>query len=699
MECPSPSFFFFFPSKHPDSHTFFSFCDLLLLSIQQDTTVVGRDPKTDEPVYFYHPALQSAFMFSGEALCLALHALLSAKATRAAAAAGRPPPRKKATRATIAAFAAPALLDAAGTTLINVGLFYTAASTYQMLRGTLVVFAGVFTVTLLRRRLHLHHWLGIVLITAGAALLGASSVIYAPLQQMGGGGGAGEGGAGTGTGVAGGRRVGASSFALPFFSSSSSSLSSSSSSSNPLLGDLLIVAAQAATALQFITEEKMLERHRVPALLAVGLEGAWGLLLCSVALPALTLFSKGMRNPLQVIADPARAARVVRRAAAEALAQLEASPRLRLSTAATVLSIAAFNFFGVSVTKRLSGGSRAAADAARTLLVWGVSLALGWESFHALQVLGFVVLLAGSSLYNELIRGCLPPVPSSSSSAAADASSRQRLLRQQQRASSASGTRHHHHHHHHHHRRPSSAGNAADVEEGGMLLSEPLLPVPPQGGRRRRGALAEGEEEEEETGGVEVENLDEVVAAAAAADDASSASSDDEQGKGPSPSRPGSSSSQQQQKRAHFAVNHEQPPPATLSTPPRPTPPSSSAGPSSLLNSSSSATTAAAAATLGSLAPRPGGIPSSRPLPAAASQHRSHHHHRYTLARSMRLFPPAAMSPHSLASPLPSGARAGESYSYYYGSGGEDGNSEDREIDQALWGDYLDTPDPSGRGG
>lgn len=626
----------------------------LFSSLLQDTTVVGRDPKTDQPVFFYHPALQSAFMFSGEALCLALHALLSAKAKRAAAAAGRPPPRRKATRATIAAFAAPAFLDAAGTTLTNVGLFYTAASTYQMLRGTLVVFAGIFTVTLLKRRLHLHHWLGIVLITAGAALVGASSVIYAAQAETSG-------------------RISAFS-ALAFFSPSSSS----SSSTNPLLGDLLIVGAQAATALQFITEEKMLSRHRVPALLAVGLEGAWGVCLCAVALPVLTLLSAGL-SPSEALAHPSRAARVVSRAAAEALAQLSASPRLRLSTAATVLSIAAFNFFGVSVTKRLSGGARAAADAARTLLVWGVSLALGWERFHALQVLGFAVLLAGSSLYNELIRGCLPPV---GAHRAAEASS---SSRQRQRAGSAArhGTRDHHHHHRHHgsHRRPSSAGDAAaaaDVEKGGMLLSEPLLPPAQRGGRR--GALAEGEEEEERNGGVEVENLDQVVAAA---DASASSSSEDDKG------APGSSSSpQQQQRRARFAPNHEQPPPATLSMPPRPTPPSSSAGPPSLLNPSPLANPE------GSVAPRPGGIPSSRPLPAAASQHRYRQHHRYTLARSMRLFPPAAMSPHSLASPLPSGARPGESYCY------SPGGSEDRELDQALWGGgYLDTPDASGRGG
>jgi hypothetical protein len=47
-----------------------------------------------------------------------------------------------------------------------------------MLRGTLVIFAGLLTITILKRSLHSHHWLGIVLIGAGAALVGASSVIY-----------------------------------------------------------------------------------------------------------------------------------------------------------------------------------------------------------------------------------------------------------------------------------------------------------------------------------------------------------------------------------------------------------------------------------------------------------------------------------------------------------------------------------------
>ena len=52
---------------------------------------------------------------------------------------------------------------------------------FQMLRGTLVVFAGALTIILLKRRLHVHHYFGITLITAGAALVGASRCMLCAL--------------------------------------------------------------------------------------------------------------------------------------------------------------------------------------------------------------------------------------------------------------------------------------------------------------------------------------------------------------------------------------------------------------------------------------------------------------------------------------------------------------------------------------
>ncbi len=43
----------------------------------------------------------------------------------------------------------------------------------------------------------------------------------------------------------------------------------------------------------------------------------------------------------------------------------------------------------------LSGAARATIDATRTLFIWLVAMALGWERFLPLQVVGFAVLFAG----------------------------------------------------------------------------------------------------------------------------------------------------------------------------------------------------------------------------------------------------------------------------------------------------------------
>lgn len=163
-----------------------------------------------------------------------------------------------------------------------------------MLRGTLVLFAGAFTVLILRRRLYLHHWLGMTLIVAGAALVGAASILYSghhhvhpsaapPLappgamlgenwtgqveverasdsswtvqgvvQRASGFGGGGDasvarklvGWAGVWEGEEGGGGVPAA-------------------AASPLFGDCMVIAAQAFNALQFILEEKYLGQYRI----------------------------------------------------------------------------------------------------------------------------------------------------------------------------------------------------------------------------------------------------------------------------------------------------------------------------------------------------------------------------------------------------------------------------------------------------
>ena len=51
-----------------------------------------------------------------------------------------------------------------------------------------------------------------------------------------------------------------------------------------------------------------------------------------------------------------------------------------------MISIAFFNFAGVSVTKELSATTRTVLDSVRKLVIWSVSLLLHWQKFYWPQV-------------------------------------------------------------------------------------------------------------------------------------------------------------------------------------------------------------------------------------------------------------------------------------------------------------------------
>src|SRR4051794_17659566 len=71
----------------------------------------------------------------------------------------------------VALLALPACCDITGTTLMNVGLLFVAASIYQMTRGALVLFVGLFSVLFLKRKLYLYHWFSLFLVVVGVGLV------------------------------------------------------------------------------------------------------------------------------------------------------------------------------------------------------------------------------------------------------------------------------------------------------------------------------------------------------------------------------------------------------------------------------------------------------------------------------------------------------------------------------------------------
>jgi len=166
-------------------------------------------------------------------------------------------------------------------------------------------------------------------------------------------------------------------------------------STNIFVGDLLIFCSQIIVASQMVYEEKFITKYNVPALQAVGWEGTFGFTTLAILLIPFSFIYVGPQfgnNPRHVLED-----------AYDGVYQLAHNPLLALAFSGTVISIAFFNFAGISVTKELSATTRMVLDSVRTLVIWMVSIGVGWQQFFALQLAGFCILVTGMCLYNDII--------------------------------------------------------------------------------------------------------------------------------------------------------------------------------------------------------------------------------------------------------------------------------------------------------
>ncbi|XP_021570477.1 solute carrier family 35 member F6 [Carlito syrichta] len=246
-------------------------------------------------------------MFLGEFSCLAAFYLLHCRAARQLDSSMDPQQPFNPLL-----FLPPALCDMTGTSIMYVALNMTSASSFQMLRGAVIIFTGLFSVAFLGRRLVLSQWLGILATIAGLVVVG--------------------------------------------------------------LADLL---------------SKHDDQHKLSEVIT----GLFGFVILSLLLVPMYYIPAGSfsGNPRGTLED-----------ALDAFCQVGRQPLIALALLGNISSIAFFNFAGISVTKELSATTRMVLDSLRTVVIWALSLALGWEAFHALQILGFLVLLMGTALYNGL---------------------------------------------------------------------------------------------------------------------------------------------------------------------------------------------------------------------------------------------------------------------------------------------------------
>uniref|UniRef100_A0AAQ5XRZ4 Solute carrier family 35 member F6 n=1 Tax=Amphiprion ocellaris TaxID=80972 RepID=A0AAQ5XRZ4_AMPOC len=287
------------------------------LSAKWADMFTARGCHDDSEHTFSHPFVQAVGMFLGEFSCLAVFYILVCHDRRS------PEPKMNTGRSfNPLLFFPPAMCDMTATSIMYVALNMTSASSFQMLRGAVIIFTGLLSVAFLGRRLAFNQWLGIMITILGLVIVGLAD---------------------------------------------------------------------------FISGHKD-DSHKLSDVIT----GFFGFLVLTLLLIPMYFIHVGnfSDNPRHVLED-----------ALDAFCQIGHQPLILLALLGNTVSIAFFNFAGISVTKEISATTRMVLDSLRTLVIWVVSLALDWEDFHGLQVLGFLVLLLGTSLYNGLHRPLLARIP------------------------------------------------------------------------------------------------------------------------------------------------------------------------------------------------------------------------------------------------------------------------------------------------
>jgi len=348
--------------------------------------------------YFKKPWFETLAMFVGMLLCLFWHMIIVACAARKkkvitldtkplikgsvntdsaanaaeygaidplAAPPAPPPPEEKKLSGFLKylTFAAPATCDLIATCLMYIGLMYTTASVFQILRGFMVVMTCILSITFMKKKMRPFKFFGVGVVLLGLVLVGVSLVCDPTHNDE-----------------------------------------NSTSAGSPIIGILLIIAAQLVQGTQIVVEEVLLNKVEAPPLLIVGMEGFWGILEMSIMLVVVYFIpGKDIDGCWENTID--------------SFVMLTNDMVLVFFMLFYFVAILFYNYFGMCVTQCLQSVNRTIIEAGRTACIWVTDLILfygvtagtyyqlgeWWTDWSVLELLGFLVVFAGTLIYNEFL--------------------------------------------------------------------------------------------------------------------------------------------------------------------------------------------------------------------------------------------------------------------------------------------------------
>lgn len=260
----------------------------------------------------------------------------------------------------------PAAIDVFATSFGCIGLVFVPASVFQMLKGSMIIFAAIFTKFFLHRQLFCFHWLGVCLCVLGVTTVGTASLC----QDK---------------------------------PSSDPNPSIKEPAGDVALGIVLIIFGQVLQAAQMVLEEWLMKSVQLSGSHVIGWEGTWGcLLILAFVFPAVYYLPGSDNGRVEDFGDT--------------LTMLYNSMGLQILVTMYTISCCFYNIFGISVTGALSTVHRTMLEASRTFFVWAATLFVhyfvdseskfgeAWTIYSYLQLAGFLFLIFGQAVYGEVIR-------------------------------------------------------------------------------------------------------------------------------------------------------------------------------------------------------------------------------------------------------------------------------------------------------
>lgn len=265
-------------------------------------------------------------------------------------------------------FAISAMCDLCCSTISTFAITYLSSSLYQMFRGVELFFIMIFSRIFLKNKIYRHHAVGVGTVIAGLTLVGLSAILDTNKKQE--------------------------------------------EAKDPRVGMVLLVVAQLFSSSQYVVQENFVKKYTINSFQLVGFEGFWGTVVYTIMLLVFQqvhcdswteILQKNVciqnENNEWRIEDTLYAFR-----------QMNDNFAIWLVYFLYIASIALYNIVGINLTQLVSSTARAVVDTVRTVFVWAFFL-IPWpirpegseETFNPLQFAGFVLLIIGTVVYNEIV--------------------------------------------------------------------------------------------------------------------------------------------------------------------------------------------------------------------------------------------------------------------------------------------------------